>query len=319
MVTRIYANAIAKYNEGKLLDREKLHRLADAEFSDAVKMLCEYGYGNGTVEESSYDVDTFISSEISALIAYATDLSPNENLSRILTNRFLYSNAKAYYKAKCSGKSNPAALYGMDGGELGMAIEQGEYNALPSLMAEALTELDALFAETPPDPKTIDIVLTRAMYADNAACARKAKSKTMKAFVAGEIDLRNITAALRARALGMREAALSAMWIAGGRMDEEEILALYREEDPLRMLADSRYDFLAEGQETLSLPVLEARADDYLSRIWEKEAEDMLSLSPFVRYFLAQLSEYATVKMILTCLKNGAKNEILPRLRAAGR
>ncbi len=315
MVTRIYANAVAKYNEGKLLNAEKLHRIADATFADAVKMLCDYGYGGGTVDEKNYDIDSFISAETAKLIDYALTSAPNEYLSRILTNRFLYGNAKAYYKARATGKSNPAAVYKMPDGEIESGIGRGEYAALPPFMADALRELDILFAEKPADPKTIDIALTKAMYADTVYCAKKSYSKALKNYAAGEIDLANIFTVLRARALGVGETAFADMLVAGGKMTPDRLTAIYRTEEPAALIAESPYAFIAEGNESLSLPLAEARSDDWLLRIWEQQADNMQSLSPFVSYFLAQLGEYKTVKMILTCLKNNARAEILPRLR----
>lgn len=318
MVTRIYANAVAKFNEGKLLDGEKLRRLADAEFPDAVKMLCDYGYGGGTVDEKSYDVDAFISRETAALIEYALNDSPCEYLARVLTNRFLYGNAKAYYKARLSGKANSAAVYSMPDGEVREGIERGDYAALPQHMADALVALDSAFAESAPDPKLIDNLLTKAAYADSTECAQKSKSKALIKFVAGEIDVANIFSALRARALKVSETALNALIIEGGIVSADDIIAIFRAENPVKAIVDTPYDFIVYGLDEPDLPRFEARADDYLSEIWERGAEDMQSLSPFVSYFIAQLGEYKTVKMILTCLKNNARSEILPRLRKAG-
>ena len=173
MVTKIYANSVAKYNEGKLLDAEKLRRLIDAEFSDAVKMLCDYGYGGGALDEKSYDIDAFISAETAKLIEYAATDSPSAELTRVLTNRFLYGNAKAYYKARITDRPNPAAVYAMADADVRQGIEKAEYAALPPAMTEALAALDAEFSEKPADPKRIDIVLTRAMYADSVAAAKK--------------------------------------------------------------------------------------------------------------------------------------------------
>ncbi len=319
MVTKIYANAIAKYNEGKLLDAERIRRLLDAEFSDAVKMLCDYGYGGGTVDAKSYDIDAFISSETAALIDYVFSSSPNVYLSRVLTNRFLYGNAKAYYKARVSRKPLSVAVYYMDDGEIRGGIERGEYAALPKFMGEALEELDAEFVDSKPDPKRIDVRLTNAMYADSLFCAKKSRSKSLREFVSGEIDLTNIISALRARLLNVSEIALEKLLISGGELELDDIAEIYRSDSPLALIADTRYGFITEEIEKLDLPLLEARADDFLSQIWQPHAEDMLSLSPFVSYFIAQLNEYKTVKTVLTCIKNNARGEIASRLRAFGR
>lgn len=314
MVTRIYANAVAKYNEGKLLDAEKLRRLIDADFADAVKMLCDYGYGNGNLSEGSYDIDAFISAETGKLVSYVLRDAPDERLARVLTARFIYGNVKAYYKERSGGKANVAAVYALDDDEIRAAVLKGEYAALPAPMADALEKLDSRFAEARPDPKVIDTELTKAMYADMRAQARRSKSKTLRAFVAAQIDVTNILSALRARALNAPLTALGAMFIEGGRMEEDEIAALYASSDPMTQLRATPYDYLADGA-LCDLPHIEARADDYLAEIWEAEAENMQSLSPFVHYFTAQLSEYKTVKTILTCSKHNVKNEIASRLR----
>lgn len=311
MVTRIYANAVAKYNEGKLLDREKLRRLIDADFSDAVKMLCDYGYGGSA---GNGDIDAFISAETAELIKYALDASPDEYLSRVLTNRFLYGNAKAYYKERVSGKENAAAVYKMDDDVIKRGIEKGDYSALPQPMADALTELDAKFADSEPDPKAIDACLTRARYTDDVFCAKKSKSKTLSEYVKSEIDILNIASALRARALKMDETSLLPLIIEGGDVPAEDVVAIYSSDSPAKPIRDTKYDFVDADAE-ISIPEFEAKAEAMLAGMWENGSDDMTSLSPFVGYYMAQLAEYRTVKLILTCLKNGARDEILPRLR----
>lgn len=315
MVTRIYANAIAKFNESKLLDAEKLYRLIDAEFSDAVKMLCDYGYGGGIVDDGSYDIDAFISGETSALIDYALSGAPNEYVAKILTNKFLYGNAKAYYKAKITGIENAAAVYRMPDGELKAAIDKGDYSALTPFLADALTALDAEFAESPPNPKTVDIMLTKARYADDAYCARKSGNKSLKAYVEGETDFSNIISTLRARALKMSESSFLPLIIDGGKLSIEDITALFLCEDAVKFIRNTDYGFIVENCEEINLPLIEAKTENHLAEIWERESENMQSISPFVSYFIAQLGEYKTVKMILTCLRNGAREEIATRLR----
>ena len=179
MTTKVYANMLAECS-GFRLDKERLRRIADAKtLAEAFKMLADYGYGGGTVNEQSYDIDAFIDAETSKLIAYATTDAPDPYLARVLTARFLYGNVKAYYKARFTGENRAAAVYGMDDAELREGIEKGNYVSLPAPMADALARLDERFAESAPDPKQIDVALTGAMFADMLYCARKAKSKAL--------------------------------------------------------------------------------------------------------------------------------------------
>ena len=307
ITTKIYANAVAKYNEGKLLGEEFLRRLADAEYADAVRLLCEKGYGGGAADEKSYDADAFISRETAALLAYAAADAPNDYLARVLVNPFLYGNAKAYYKARYTGAK--AVTYEMDDEEVRKAIADRAYAALPSYMADALAALDALGEN--PDPKTIDAVLTNACYQDSLYCAKKSGARQLVQYVAVKIDLLNLLSTLRAKALGASFASVSPLLIAGGkRLAEEELRALY----------DGAEDALPEAYEPLvaggvSLAQAEALADDITASIFAAQSENMTSYAPFIHYFTAQLAEYRAVKTILVCLKNGARDQIAARLR----
>lgn len=309
ITTKIYANAVAKYNEGKLLGEEFLLRLTDAEFSDAVRLLCEKGYGGGAADEKSYDVDAFISRETSALLDYAVTDAPNEYVSRVLVNPFLYGNAKAYYKARYTGVH--ATVYGMDDEAVRGAIEKREYVALPSFMADALAALDAEFESEEPDPKTIDALLTRACYRDSLYCAKKSGQRKLVLYVRVKIDLINLLSVLRARSLGASFESVSPLIIEGGkRLKPDALQAVFAGGDSA---LPELYEPLLEAKGNLAQA--EAIADDITASIFAADCENMQSYAPFTHYFTAQLGEYRAVKTILVCLKNNARDEIEARLR----
>ena len=310
ITTKIYANAVAKYNEGKLLGDEFLRRLADAEYADAVRLLCEKGYGGGAADEKSYDADAFISRETAALLAYAATDAPNDFLSRVLLNPFLYGNAKAYYKARYTGAT--AVVYEMDDEEVRKGILDREYAALSPFMADALASLDAA-CEQEPDPKRMDAVLTKACYQDSLYCAQKSGTRKLVQYVRVKIDLLNLLSVWRAKALGASFESVRPLLIEGGkRLTEEALRALYN--DDADALPDAYEPLLAAKG---NLPQAEALADDITASIFASESENMTSYAPFIHYFTAQLNEYRTVKTILVCLKNGAREQIAARLRKA--
>ncbi|MDE7395171.1 MAG: V-type ATPase subunit [Clostridiales bacterium] len=309
ITTKIYANAVAKYNEGKLLGEEFLRRLADAEFSDAVRLLCEKGYGGGAADEKSYDADAFISRETAALLSYAVTDAPNEYLSRVLTNPFLYGNAKAYYKARYTGGN--AAVYEMDDEAVRKGIESREYVSLPPFMADALAELDATFENEEPNPKTIDALLTNACYRDSLYCAKKSRQRKLVLYVGVKIDLMNLLSVLRARALQASWESVSPLIIEGGkRLKPEALQELFAGDDSV---VPESYESLIHASG--NLPQAEAIADDITASVFAADCENMQSYAPFIHYFTAQLSEYRAVKTILVCLKNNARDEIAARLR----
>lgn len=316
--TKIYANAIAKYNEGRLLDREKIKRLTEADFNDAIKILTDYGYGGGVLSETSYDIDKFISEETARLIESVMSDSPSQFLAKCLTNRFYYSNAKALYKNKFVSVDLELGLYKMEDEELKKAIESGEYSALPDVLSDALTALDERFADTPVDPRLIDLYLTKAMFADNVSCAKNSKSSVMINYVRAEIDLSNILTVLRCKNLEFAEPTALEMLIDGGSIPEDDLISILNQDysATAQMLMDGNYsEMLVRLAESGDIVKLETETDDYLHNLTSEQLENMLSLSPFLSYFTAKLTEFKTVKMILVCLKNNARDEIRRRLR----
>lgn len=314
--TVIFANAVAKYNEGKLLDREKIRRLAEADFSDAVKMLIDYGYGGGVTDEAHYDVDAFIAEETNRLIEFIGEVSPDRYLSACLTNRFLYSNAKAAVKNKYSPFDIGSVLYRIGDVDVTEKIDSGDYAGLPAHMADALAEIDELFADKPADPITVDLLLTRAMYADNAECAAKSRSKLMQRYVRAEIDLVNIGATLRCTLLALGAETLERQFICGGTLPLDELTALVGQDaaTAAQMLADSAYGDVVRAAES-GMAQFETAADDCLYDICSQQCDNMTSLSPMLSYVTARLTEFKTVKTILVCLRGGARDQIARRLR----
>lgn len=315
--TKIYANAVAKYNEGRLLDREKIRRLIESDFADAIKILCDYGYGGGIVSEKSYDIDKFISQETTKLIEYVVSDSPDVFLARCLTNRYLYSNAKALYKNKFTNVDLDAALYKFDDGDLKNAIASNDYSSLNNYLADALTSLNATFTLNTADPKTIDSVLTKAMFADNIYCAKKSGSKIMQKYVVAEIDLNNILTVLRCKTSNIDGSMAENMLFDGGTLANDDLLSIYKLELSayLVLFKDTDYsDIVTKLADNYSLVRMQADAEDYLYILTALQQNNMLSLSPFLSYYNAQIIEFKTVKMILVCLKNNAKEEIFKRI-----
>ena len=316
--SKIYANAIAKYNEGKLLSPEKLQRLVDADFSDAVKMLADYGYGGGTVDENSYDIDVFISEETARLIEFVREDCPSEELKNCLLNKFYYSDAKVYYKHKFSLFDVSSALYGKSD-DLGKAIESGDYSSVPSFLGDALRTLDERYVENKANPREIDIFITRAMYADNLHNAKKSRNKTLIKYVRTEIDFRNILTAFRYKKLSLEKEKFPQEFIEGGFVSEECVSVILSGDQNAVSDAFDGTPYSDAVEKLLSnddFAVFERDSEEVLYEIMAGEGENMLTFSPFVNYFMAQIAEFKVIKTILVCLKNGLRGEISKRIRS---
>ncbi|MCI8435319.1 MAG: V-type ATPase subunit [Clostridia bacterium] len=308
----VYSNTLARIQMGRLLNAEQFKRLSEADYADALKMLAEYGYGGGV---AGGDIDTVIARETNALISFIEDDCVNAFARKALLNRFYYSNAKALYKSRFADVDLGAALYNVDLDMTG--IVKGDYNELDVSLTETLEYLDSL--ETPLHPKTIDTVLTKAMYADSLRCAKRSHSRTLNKYFVSEIDLNNILSVLRANILRLSAESVAEMLVDGGTLSQETLLSVLTI-DPAHIAEPFERTPYAAMLERLAEKVaytaeFETGADDYLYMLTESGAVSLDKFDVFLRYVLAQLTEFKMVKMILVCAKNGVKQEIAARMR----
>jgi len=292
--SKIFSNAVAVCDERKLLGNEQLTRLMSASYDDAVKMLKDYGYAD---TEESADLDAFFYSQTLDLVEYIKEYCPNKYLLDILLNRYLYVNAKAVYKSQFTARQ--AEGYGF----FPLNVEE-----LKEVLAikDAYEKMDALGVN---DARRIDIILTQCMYDNNLHCATKSHDRTLKRYVVSEIDIKNILTCLRAKRLGKDFEYTSEMIIRGGKLKEDTLRQVF--EQGVKGLEDTEYEglFFDDAVQT------ETDGEEYLLSVALCKRMDFDSVSPFFGYCLKKMMEHRTVKMILTCIKNGVPQEISKRLR----
>lgn len=311
--SKIYANAVAKYNEGKLLDEEKLKRVSDASYYDAIKMLYDYGYGEGLPIENA-DAEKLAGAELEKLISFVEEYAQNEKLKAFLLLPFLYNNLKAAYKSGFASVSENA-FYPFFHAET-EAVKTKEYNSLSQIAAEGLKRLDDSAAEGKITSREIDCVLTGCMYKELKSLSSGLK-RSLRKYVSMQIDLKNILTAFRARKQNVDFKIASAMLIEGGNLKEEQLKAIASADpDSATAMFDGEYhDYVKKLFETGDFVEFERETDEILYELSTRNRENMTSSEPFTGYFFAKLTEIKTVKLILTCLKNNARDEIGKRLR----
>lgn len=309
----IYANTLAIIRENEMLSEEKFIRLSDAEFSDAVKMLRDYGYGSPT---ETTDAGSFVTSGINSLIAFVEDECPSPWLKKFILNQFSYGNAKLLYKSRFVSVDKDA-FYEMKGlEELKRANQDRNYEDLPPKMRDAFVLLDERSEGRELTSKEIDIVFTRAMNEDNLKCSEKCGLK-IKKFYRTKIDLINIITTLRCKRLKVSEENCREMLLTGGYKDEKYFIELFNltEERFEETLQKSGYENIVTANDIADLTGAEQRADDYLLGLTKRQLVEYTSREPFLRYFLLQMREFGLIKYLLISLKNGARETLKGRLK----
>lgn len=305
----IFSNATANIAEMKLLTSEQLTRIMDADYANAIRMLCDYGYADGAFDGEVTDIDAFIGAETDKLNRFVAENCPNKYMERIIFNPYIYNNIKAILK--CERGGSKSKLYNLPI-DVAAAIDNDDISSLGKIAEKAINDVRAL---DDADGKRIDIIVTQAMYDDSIAQARRSKDRMLKDFVRGEIDLTNIITVLRSRKLGKTFDYAAQMIIAGGELGLDKLESLYNADDVEKVIGNRYHDVVGIALENEDLVALENLRDNYLLTVVRRKILEKTSLSPFMNYYLRRLTEYKVVKMILTCIKNDVRSEITRRLR----
>ena len=314
-MSKIYANTLASYNEKYLLDEEKLRRLMDSKYSDALKILQDFSWGESLTGEIT--ADSILSAETAKLIEFVQSSSPTEKITDVLLAEFLFNNAKAVFKGKVSGIDVTEALYA--GFEyVSDAIESDELAELPDELADCISNLNELGETRTLTPREIDMEIMRARYAYELRRA-KGDSRLTK-YVKTDIDLKNLMTLFRCRLLSLDKSVMNSMLIKGGSLKSYDLgKALEGSQEVYnlffaRTVYDEIFDKVGDGEQAIA--EIEAGIDNYLYSLTLAGRDNFMSDNPFIGYFHRRLLELKTVKTVLVCIKNNAVDEIRKRLRA---
>lgn len=308
--SRIYSNTVADFMSGKLLDGEQLRRISDAEFFDAVKMLFDYGYGEGLNAEDT-TIDELTLRERERLVEFALEYAFDPKLIAYLTDRYLFTNLKAALKSKLF--RIPAKYYRGFEAEV-RRVTDGEGILENGIAEDAVTAILNASSERDITPAEIDIKLTKAMYKSLLSAARGHRDLT--AYVRAEIDFKNIATTYRVKRLAGGVDYFVSQLIDGGVVGHEALIAFL---DASGGIIEDLPDEYADIEQAISgengLVDFERAADEALYRFTEKGSENMNGVAPFIRYFTGKEIEIKTVQMILILVKNDARSEIQRRIR----
>lgn len=318
----IYSNARVKVMENTFLTSEKITRMVFAEqLEDGIKILSESGYG-GVMPEGN-DFDAVLTAEDRRVDAFLAEAAPAGSGMDGFLIKNDYHNAKALTKAKYTRRDAdeeslaPRGLIEIDA--MRAAIQSDTYHDLPKPMAEALESIDAAFARGDRAPRTIDATLDRAAYADILAYVGKCKSKLLTRYWQINIDLSNISAFLRSRAVGKNKAFFQSGWIGGGTLGEEKFLSAYDQSTDAFCESLKYTDYrgeIAEAAAKGDMTAFECAWDNRLLELFRDNRNDLFTLAPLAGFYVGKKIEIKTVRMILVLLKSKAdKSEIKRRLR----
>lgn len=239
----LYATARVRALENAMIGRDGSSRLCDARSADDVRREIADRFGAQSADEA-------LELMLSRAFTEVSDMSGGESAFDVL--RYPYDCHNIKYAVKCfiRGRSLEDTLNGMydfavvEPLKVYEAVSSGDYSALPKHMAAAAEAAVSEYSKNR-DPKSIDMTLDSACFADMLDKAEESGIEIFVKAVKRRIDLANIVTALRVMRLGggrLMEAAL----IKGGNIDAPKLSSLTDEGALWSLLRAENYTSVAE-------------------------------------------------------------------------
>lgn len=324
-----YAYAVGRIRvlETRLLDKVKLDRMVEApSVQDSLKVLGETDYsGSVAAMASAHDYETMLRDEISRVFGLIRKLSPEPELTDVLSLQFDIHNLKILFKAHYLGESNTAYL--LPAGtippeKLQAMVKEENFRDLPEELQKAAGSVMEDFFATR-DPQIIDLYLDRAHFDIMISTARRSRSDFLEGFFVRQIDLLNVRTFFRVKRMGRGREFLKKALLPHGRITAELFLSLL--DEPVYQLAErlamTEYaDIISEGvrewQSEGTLTRFEKLSDDFVSIYLRRNKYTPFGLEPLIAYLFAKETEIKNIRMVMVGKINSLPIEsIRERLR----
>jgi V/A-type H+-transporting ATPase subunit C len=308
--------------EDRLLRREQLERLAEAEAEGALLLLLEeYGWGSLDPKDQSRTEAAIQEREVTILEELAAYPSASKMLD-IFRIQYDYHNAKVILKSEASGRDGRQLL--SKRGRIEPALFLNEYRqdrtTLPPILCKAMAEAREVLSREK-DAGASDILLDRAMYREYLELSKGWKAKWFKQYVHLLLDAANLKTAVRARRAGVSRERLENLLVDGGNISAQDLAACASAGGSIEALYASTY---LEGTAALAqaamkgdgLAAFERQADNALAAYLKTAKNTSFGPARLIAYMAAVEAEGRALRIILTCRRAGiAPAGIRERLR----
>lgn len=333
-----YGYAVGKVGvlRARVLDRTAYERVLDARsFDEQKRLLSETMYGRYLERATTAEqVEAALDTALDDSYAFLDDAALPEDVVRFFRLRYDFANVKAAAKARLFGVPARELLVGH--GTIPREAFEGDLSELPepfgplsaalptgaSPTGEGAAEVEAgqVAAEAiEGETLALDTAVDRAMFAELAQTARRARSQFLLDLAQAAIDIANVRTLVRGRRLGFDHNAIETLLIDGGKVAVERL-------QPLAELAveelPAALERIPELRRVATPAVIDpARIDVALDAITTAAMRGAVlgkvGPEPVISYVLLREAEVAALRVLLLGKLAGIGNETLrARLRA---
>ncbi|MGE5558967.1 MAG: V-type ATPase subunit [Bacillota bacterium] len=319
-----YASGRVWVLETRLLDRQKMERLMEAQsVDDFWRLLSETDYAGGINASNYLEEEAIFQKRRVSARNLLLESAAEEPLLHVFLWRDDLHNLKVMLKERVM-RLNLEHLYVDAGfypaGELKKAWESADANMAPWIV-RALDYLKTALSKGNPDLARADLALDRFYFDYAAGIMQNSLYEHVAEIWKRTVDAHNLKNIIRAKNLGLNPDQWLAFYLPGGHYMENDFLKLYNsdKEGLRRWLQNSKIARLAAhgGEKAVESPVYaETAADNYIFTLWHERRSDPFQPVALVSYLLSVEQEVKMLRLILAGKRNGLPlDEIRERMR----
>lgn len=317
----VFASSRVRSVEKNLLTREKAENMIDSKTpEDAMKILYDLGYGDGSESVRAEYFEELLSDEIRKAYSFIRGIAPDEKDLYAFLYPYDYHNLKVLMKAEFSD-TDPAPFLidigTISADRMAEMVRERDFVGMTVNMKNALLEAVDVFSRTN-DPQAIDFIFDKACYSEMTEAAKESGSSFVQGYVRLLIDIINLKTFVRLRQMGKTWDFFSQVFLEGGNIQEKIFVNSY--DETYDQFTDKLVPFglteaMAEGGAMICecgrFTALERLCDNKLIE-YAKEAKFVsFGIEPLAAYLIAKEGEIRTARIIMTGLLQKLSREMI--------
>ncbi len=312
-----YINSICKYREQKLLGRERIMRMAEAEdLQTAFDILCESDFGGDKLSLSVNDFERLMLAEELLLCDFVKEFAPTKEIEKYCLISYDFYNAEVIVKGEFIGQDYSSFLSNcglIDVQTLIKAIESNNLNDLPKELGCAISESKSALKNGKGGMVVGSIFLkSKNEYLDSII-----KTAYLREIFKAETLLNSVAICLRAKRVDIaNEQILNRVDLSENaikdlcELNENKIKAQFEKS----LFKEIVLNAVAQAKQGKPLVELENFISSFgAGRMIANRYLENMGTNPFMLYYLKRKNEIACARTILTGKANGLDTEEIKR------
>ena len=319
-----YGTAVGRImvREAGLFNWQRVERLIEADFHDALRILLETRYGKYlegvTVSKEIEDgLQRFMADEY----RFLDEVCAGTLVAEFMHAKYDFHNLKVALKRLYFGGEEEemiSRLGSIDPGDLELSVEKQRSGFLPGYMERAIERTRASRERLGDDPQILDTAIERLFLERRLELARREKSRFLVSFARAAIDVVNLKLLLRGRGVGKGRDYFVEALCEGGRLGKTLLLELAGE-SPERLnakLLATQYGrmldkVLEAGEGSAGLSSLDRASDEFLVEKLGSSRRIAVGPERIVTYMMALENEVAVLRIVLMGKLHGVSSVTL--------